>query len=117
MAAVYCERGPWRLLIDSVSPERVKGPSPEGRTPSFLVLGAQTRKASQPTGSVALPQPLVARTNKMEPDESEEANSERETERQRAINGWDRNREIEEARRQRGRLLKDIKQGRSYTEK
>ena len=75
-------------------------------------MGHKLAKTSQPTGSVALPQPLVARTNKMEPDESEEANSERETERQRAINGWDRNREIEEARRQQTREIVQRQQAR-----
>ena len=44
----------------------------------------------------------------MEPDKSEEANSERERERQQAINGWtpaDRHREVEEARRQQMREI------------
>ena len=44
--------------------------------PSFLVLGAQARKSRQPTGSVALPQPLVARTNKMESGKSSNSDSE-----------------------------------------
>ena len=44
----------------------------------------------------------------MEPDKSEEANSERERKRQQAINGWtpaDRHREVEEARRQQTREI------------
>ena len=92
----------------------MKGLSPEGRTPSFPVLGAQARKTSQPTGSVALPQPLVARTKKMEPDKPRDSGSEQETrreraregeevERQQAREGWDREREITKAERQQAR--------------